>query len=99
MTQPDGRRRATAIATLSYEPADEAARPVTSRRFPFTAPIGPIEADDLRWYLERYYLWPTGVFRARAAAVEAQLPVWGEALFRAALGSDGARAEVGRAHV
>src|SRR5262245_38753241 len=48
----DGRRRASATATLVYEPADAAAREIESKRFCFTAPFGPIEADDLRWYLE-----------------------------------------------
>ncbi|MCI0662146.1 MAG: toll/interleukin-1 receptor domain-containing protein, partial [Acidobacteria bacterium] len=57
----DGKRRATATAQLIYEPADSTARRVESRRFSFTAPLGPIEADDLRWYLEEYYRWPIGV--------------------------------------
>jgi len=58
-----GKHRVTATATLVYEPADPAARAVESKRYTFTAPLGPIEAEDLRWYLESYYLWPTGVFK------------------------------------
>src|SRR5262249_27215074 len=79
----EGKRRVAATATLVYEPADSAVRRVESRRFTFTAPLGPIEADDLRWYLESYYLWPTGVFRARAERIEAQLPQWGQDLYHA----------------
>lgn len=66
----DGKGRVTATASLVYEPADPTARPVESTRFRFTTPLGPIEADDLRWYLESYYLWPTGVFKQRAERIE-----------------------------
>ena len=79
----EGKRRVVATATLVYDPADPAARRVESRRFTFTAPLGPIEADELRWYLESYYLWPTGVFKARAERIEAQLPHWGQDLYHA----------------
>src|SRR5215475_8098552 len=47
----DGKRRASATATLVYEPAAETARNIESKRFSFTAPLGPIESDELRWYL------------------------------------------------
>lgn len=87
----DGKRRASAIAMLVYKPADEAAREVESKRFSFTAPLGPIEADDLRWYLEEFYRWPSGVFRERAERVEASLPAWGELLFDEAARSDSAK--------
>ncbi len=70
----DSKRRAVATATLVYEPADQSARAVESKRFTFTAPLGPIEADDLRWYLESYHIWPTGVFQERAERIEKQLP-------------------------
>ena len=70
-----------------YRPPDDAARNVESRTYRFTAPLGPIEADDLRWYLERNHVWPRGVFRERARRVEAALPRWGEDLFQAALGA------------
>src|SRR5439155_11814296 len=81
----EGKRRVAATATLIYDPASAGARRVESKRFRFSAPLGPIEAGELRWYLEQYYLWPTGVFRERATRVEAQLPRWGQALYKAAL--------------
>src|SRR6185436_18011373 len=87
----EGTRRAAATATLEYAPAQPGARPVESRRFAFTAPLGPIEKDDLRWYLESYFLWPVGVFKDRAAGIERKLPDWGRALFQAALGQEAAR--------
>jgi TIR domain len=86
----DGTRRAAAVARLVYDPAD-GGPDVESERFAFTAPLGPIEADDLTWYLERYYLWPIGVFRERAAGVEAELPGWGAKLYAAAVGHEKAR--------
>lgn len=92
----EGERRARATAMLVYEPAQAGApriesRRIESRRYPFTAPLGPIERDDLRWYLESYYDWPVGVFQDRAAGIEKKLPVWGEELFKAALGAKSAR--------
>ena len=87
----EGTRRVSATAALVYEPADAAARRVESLRYRFTAPIGPIETDDLRWYLEQYYLWPVGVFQERADGIEKKLPQWGQELFKAALASDTVR--------
>ena len=83
-----GKRRAIATATVIYEPAAPNARPVESMRFTFTAPLGPIETNELSWYLEKYYLWPVGLFQERAARVESQLPKWGQDLYKAALTSD-----------
>ncbi len=80
----EGKTRVKATATLVYEPADKS-RSVKSQRFYFTAPLGPIEADELRWYLEEYHRWPAGLFQERAARVEAQLPQWGAMLYEAAL--------------
>lgn len=80
-----GKRRARATATLIYEPADKSARAVESKRFTFTAPLGVIEAEDLRWYLEEYFVWPIGIFKERAERIEAQLPEWGQDLYQAAL--------------
>lgn len=91
METGEGRRRAQATATLVYEPARTGTRSIESRRFVFTAPLGPIEAADLRWYLESYYLWPVGVFRERAAGIERQLPGWGRLLYEAALGDEEVR--------
>jgi tetratricopeptide (TPR) repeat protein len=85
----DGKRRARAVARLVYEPADPQARNVESERFVLTAPLGVIEAEELRWYLEEYFVWPVGVFRERAERIEAQLPEWGRALYEAALAAAG----------
>ena len=80
-----GTRKLSATATLTYQPPVFGAREVKSRRFTLTAPLGPIEADDLRWYLEQYHLWPVGVFQERAARIENSLADWGRALYDAAL--------------
>src|SRR5262249_54027491 len=87
----DGKRRASATATLVYEPADAAARAVESKRFSFTAPLGPIEADDLRWYLEEFFRWPIGVFKERAEGIAARFPDWGKLLFDEATKTDSAK--------
>ncbi|HEY0171593.1 MAG TPA: tetratricopeptide repeat protein [Pyrinomonadaceae bacterium] len=84
----NGKRRARAVARLIHEPANKAARSVESLLYAFTAPLGPIEAEELRWYLEEYFVWPVGIFRERAGRVEEQLPEWGQALYRAAVASD-----------
>ncbi|QQZ29827.1 TIR domain-containing protein [Thiothrix subterranea] len=82
----DGSEQLNARATLTYTPADlSKEREVTSRPFRFTAPIGQIEQDELRWYLEAYYQWPVGLFRKRAQRTEAQLPQWGAKLSAAVL--------------
>ncbi|MGI8816031.1 MAG: CHAT domain-containing protein, partial [Pseudonocardia sp.] len=90
----EGTRRARAMAHVSYQSARPGAGAVTSCRFVLTAPLGPIEAADLRWYLESYYRWPVGVFRERADTIEARLPRWGQALHVAALDDPGAREAV-----
>lgn len=79
MVEEGGERRPAATARLRYDPADDTPR-VESRRFAFKAPLGPIEAGELAWYLERYPQWPGGVFRERAERVEEQLPEWGRRL-------------------
>ena len=87
----EGKRRARATATLEYAPARSGSRRIESRLYTFTAPLGPIEKEDLRWYLESYSLWPVGVFKDRADATERKLPKWGADLFRAAFGDKEAR--------
>lgn len=84
--------RVSAQATLTYCPADPAARNVESRAYRFHAPLGPFEAEELHWYLERYHIWPMGLFRERAGRIEEQLPVWGESLFKASVGAESAAA-------
>lgn len=85
-SEKDGVRRATARARLVYEPASPGQREVASpQSWRFVAPIGPIEAEALRWYLEKFATWPNEVFRQRARQVEADLVTWGRALHDAAL--------------
>ena len=86
----EGKTRAIATAQLIYK-GDKSANPAESREFKFTAPIGPIESDDLRWYLEEYYRWPTTIFAERAKRIEAQFPVWGRQLYDAATIAESAR--------
>lgn len=84
----DGKRRAQATAKLTYLPAEKTKREVTSAgRFTFTSPLGPVESDELSWYLERYYSWPVGVFKQRAEKIEKQLPIWGKAIYDAVFAS------------
>lgn len=72
----DGTRRASARVELAYLPPS-GGRPVRGDPFPLRAPLGPIENEEIDWYLERYWRWPTSVFRERARRVEEQLAVWG----------------------
>lgn len=76
----DGARRATAVATLTYFPADGSQK-VEGHRYQFTAPLGPIEAEEMAWYLERYINWPSGYFEERAQRVVEALPKWGRLLY------------------
>ena len=76
--EQDGIRRASARARLVYEPAAEGQREVKSEeQWRFIAPIGPIEAEELRWYLEKYAIWPSHYFSDRARKVEENLAKWG----------------------
>lgn len=87
-TEQDGVRRASARARLVYEPATPGQEDVHSaQQWRLTAPLGPIEADDLRWYLEDYATWPSGipVIQERAKRVESSLEDWGRLLYQAAL--------------
>jgi len=80
--EKDGKHRAVARSELTYIPAKQSDAPVKClRAFLFTSPLGPIEINELRWYLERYYLWPTGMFKTRAENVEKKLPEWGRELY------------------
>ena len=82
----DGVRRASARARLVYEPATPGQREVASvQSWRLIAPIGPIEAGELRWYLEHYAVWPSHYFRDRARKVEEDLVKWGQLLHAAAL--------------
>lgn len=77
---------ASARARLVYEPATPGQREVASLQpWRFIAPIGPIEAEELRWYLEKYAVWPSRYFSDRARNVEENLVKWGQLLHAAAL--------------
>jgi tetratricopeptide (TPR) repeat protein len=95
--EQDGLRRASARASLAYEPATPG-QPVVESAEPWrlVAPIGPIETDELRWYLEKYAIWPSNYFRDRVHKVEANLVEWGKLLYQAALPT-GPTADVFRA--
>ncbi|MGE5342740.1 MAG: tetratricopeptide repeat protein [Candidatus Omnitrophota bacterium] len=85
----DGTRRAQASAKLKYCPGESGTREVESRgRFLFTSPMGIIEQEELRWYLEKYYIWPASVFKQRAQRVEIQLEEWGQALYNGVMSDD-----------
>ncbi len=84
--EQDGVRRASARARLVYEPATHGQPPVHSvKTWRLVAPIGPIEAEELRWYLEKYAIWPSHYFRDRADKVEENLLKWGQLLHEAAM--------------
>lgn len=84
--EKDGVRRASARARLVYEPATSGQPNVFSTQpWRFVAPLGPIEADDLRWYLEGYAVWPSHYFQDRARKVEANLVEWGKRLHEAVI--------------
>ena len=77
----DGKRRARATAELFFQPPDGSDRIRGENRFTITAPLGPIETDDIRWYLERYSAWANEHFTERAKEIEAKLPEWGRLIY------------------
>jgi hypothetical protein len=84
--EDNGVRRPSARARLVYEPSTPGQREVASAQsWRLIAPIGPIEAGELRWYLEQYAVWPSHYFRERARKVEENLKKWGQLLHEAAL--------------
>ena len=80
MLEQDSIRRPRAVVSLVFRPPDGAAE-VQGASFTFTAPIGPMEADELAWYLEKWARWPSEHFRRRAGRVEAALADWGRSLW------------------
>lgn len=62
-----------------------------SETFPFVAPIGLLEADDIKWYLESYHIWPVGLFKERAERIERYFPQWGDKLLTAITASPSAQ--------
>ncbi len=84
--EQNGVQRASARARLVYEPATSGQPKVQSEKnWRFIAPINHIEAEELRWYLEKYAIWPNEIFRQSAAKVEQNLIVWGRQLYAAAM--------------
>ncbi len=77
-----GLHRAAARARTSYRPPG-GSRGVDGPWTDFLAPLGPIEAGELTWYLESYREWPFGPFKDRARKLEESLPRWGRLLFDA----------------
>lgn len=53
---------------------------------PFESPWTPRDTEDLRWYLESYLSLPFAVYKDRGAAIQRQVPVWGEKLFASLFG-------------
>ncbi|WP_420640864.1 TIR domain-containing protein [Candidatus Leptofilum sp.] len=92
IVEKEGVRRAAATAELTYHPPEgDGGRAITSRRYKISAPLGPVELGEIRWYVEKYHQWPTGVFKTRAEKTENALPEWGHALYTTALGGESAR--------
>jgi tetratricopeptide (TPR) repeat protein len=84
--EQDGVRRASARARLVYEPAAPGQREVASAQtWRLVASMGSIEAEELRWYLEKYAVWPSHYFRDRARKVEENLVTWGRLLHETAM--------------
>ncbi len=83
--EKEGKRRSQAEAMLEYRAAGVGGATKKSGWYIFNAPLGPIEAEELSWYLERFPRWPGEAFRARAEAVEKKLPVWGQEMYQASL--------------
>ena len=84
--EQDGVRRASARARLVYEPATPGQPHVhAAQNWRLIAPIGPIEAGELSWYLEKYSIWPSHYFQDRARKVEENLVKWGQLLHEAAI--------------
>jgi len=78
----DGKPRAAGTLTLKYKPAG-GGRGIDGLATDFISPLGPEDAEDLRWYIEDYCRWPWGVFRNRAQSIEAKIPQWGRKLYDA----------------
>jgi tetratricopeptide (TPR) repeat protein len=84
----EDKRRAVARARLVYQPAAAGQPSIHSvHRWIFVEPLGPIEREELRWYLEQYAIWPSGiaVIQDRARKVERNLIEWGKLLHEAAM--------------
>lgn len=71
----DGIRRASARARLIHEPATLGQREVhCDQPWRLIAPLGPIEANELSWYLEKYAIWPSHFFDDRSRSPSSPHP-------------------------
>ena len=78
-----GLRRGRADARLVFEPA-KGGRRLESEPFDFISPLGPIEADELKKYIEEYPRYPFfELYEKEAGAIADKLPVWGRQLLAA----------------
>lgn len=84
-------RRPAATASLAYYPPDATEPAAESPEFRLIAPLGRIEATDLRFYLERYFLTPYGEFAKRARGIDVRLPEWGQDLWATLPAPDSAK--------
>ena len=75
ITREDNTERVAADVRMVYEL--DGVSVAGSETFAFVAPIGLLEAEDIKWYLESYYIWPVGLFKDRAERIEHNLPQWG----------------------
>jgi len=78
----DDKPRAAGTLTLKYKPVG-VGRGIDGVATDFISPLGPDDADELRWYIEDYCRWPWGVFRNRAQSIEAKIQRWGRKLYDA----------------
>ncbi len=86
-----GVRRGMAQAKLEFHPAS-GGDAMESASFEFISPLGPIEADRLKWYIEEFPRYPfLERILERAAEVEKQIPGWGKSLLDALTTQAGAR--------
>ena len=89
--EQDGVRRASALAELVYEPATPGKEKVASENsWRLVAPIGPIELEEIRWYLGRSASAQPERLMDRDRKVEESLKEWGRAdlLFAVAFPKD-----------
>ena len=67
-------------------------RGTQSRALPFANPLTAKDHADIRWYVETYGAHSLGdPDDTEAHRIEAQLPIWGRALFKAVFNDDAAR--------
>ena len=81
ITREDNTERVAADVQMVYELDGVSIE--DSETFAFVAPMGLLEAEDIKWYLESYHIWPVGLFKDRAERIEHNLSQWGGQLLDA----------------